>query len=289
MGRRREHGHQGTVSTGRAGGAHDLDVPRPRGNLDAGFALMQPCRATYRPCERSSSRHHARSGSMGSLGLYVALNVQRPPGVVHHQALNVKYADGGQPDRRSVHWMLPSRYTPADRMLLAALAKLVPRQRWRVFLVTPSALLRWHRQLVARRWTYPGTGRDRRVWTVRWLRWCYTWRGRIRAGPTCGSWASAAPSSCGCRRRRNLLLDLDDRVRGFRFLIRDRPYQSLPRLLIEGLGVGAQGGDVVHAQDEIDVLRPPVEAGGQGEVGVAARAHPLRVGTQEVDRLAFQR
>jgi len=50
------------------------------------------------------------------------------------------------------------RYTPADRMLLAALAKLLPRERWPVFLVTPSTLLRWHRKLVARRWTYPRTG-----------------------------------------------------------------------------------------------------------------------------------
>jgi putative transposase len=53
------------------------------------------------------------------------------------------------------------RYTPADRMLLAALAKLLPRERWAVFLVTPSTLLRWHRELIARRWTYPRTGRDR--------------------------------------------------------------------------------------------------------------------------------
>jgi len=41
------------------------------------------------------------------------------------------------------------------------LARLLPRQRWPVFLVTPSTLLRWHRELVARRWTYRHTGRDR--------------------------------------------------------------------------------------------------------------------------------
>jgi putative transposase len=52
------------------------------------------------------------------------------------------------------------RYTPVDRMLLAALAKLLPRERWAVFLVTPSTLLRWHRELIVRRWTYPRTGRD---------------------------------------------------------------------------------------------------------------------------------
>jgi len=54
------------------------------------------------------------------------------------------------------------RYTPADRMLLAALAKLLPCERWAVFLVTPATPLRWHRELIVRRWTYPRTGRDPR-------------------------------------------------------------------------------------------------------------------------------
>jgi putative transposase len=54
------------------------------------------------------------------------------------------------------------RYTPADRTVLAALAKLLPRERWAVFLVTPATLLRWHRELIARRWTYPKKGRDPR-------------------------------------------------------------------------------------------------------------------------------
>jgi hypothetical protein len=42
------------------------------------------------------------------------------------------------------------------------LARLLPRERWAAFLVTPSTLLRWHRVLVARRWTYPAVGRARR-------------------------------------------------------------------------------------------------------------------------------
>src|SRR2546423_14582938 len=54
------------------------------------------------------------------------------------------------------------RYTPTDRLVLAVLAKLLPRERWAVFLVTPATLLRWHRELIARRWTYPKTGRDPR-------------------------------------------------------------------------------------------------------------------------------
>src|SRR5450631_14045 len=54
------------------------------------------------------------------------------------------------------------RYTPTDRMLLASLARLLSRDRWGIFLVTPATLLRWHRELVARHWTYPHTGRARR-------------------------------------------------------------------------------------------------------------------------------
>jgi putative transposase len=53
------------------------------------------------------------------------------------------------------------RYTPGDRMVLATLAKLLPGDRWKIFLVTPSTLLRWHRELIRRRWTYPTTGQHR--------------------------------------------------------------------------------------------------------------------------------
>src|SRR5438067_3493088 len=47
-----------------------------------------------------------------------------------------------------------SRLRSADRALLAALSQLLPQAQRRSFLVQPSTLLRWHRELVRRRWTY---------------------------------------------------------------------------------------------------------------------------------------
>jgi hypothetical protein len=44
---------------------------------------------------------------------------------------------------------------PEDRAVLAALSRLLPRPRWSTSFVTPAASLRWHRQLIARHWTYP--------------------------------------------------------------------------------------------------------------------------------------
>ena len=44
---------------------------------------------------------------------------------------------------------------PSDRALLAAAGRLLPPARRHGLLVTPQTLLRWHRQLVRRRWTYP--------------------------------------------------------------------------------------------------------------------------------------
>src|SRR6266699_2960993 len=46
--------------------------------------------------------------------------------------------------------------TPADRALLAALSRVLRRRAWkRSFVVTPATVLRWHRDLVARSWTFP--------------------------------------------------------------------------------------------------------------------------------------
>jgi transposase InsO family protein len=45
------------------------------------------------------------------------------------------------------------RISWCDRAVITALGRLLPTRRRRGFLVTPAAILRWHRQLVGRRWT----------------------------------------------------------------------------------------------------------------------------------------
>src|SRR6516164_1937174 len=44
--------------------------------------------------------------------------------------------------------------TRTDRLCLAAASRLLSRAQWRAFSVTPATLLRWHRHLVAKRWTF---------------------------------------------------------------------------------------------------------------------------------------
>ncbi len=41
-----------------------------------------------------------------------------------------------------------------DRMMIAALADLIERERWSGFVVSPATILRWHRELVRRKWTF---------------------------------------------------------------------------------------------------------------------------------------
>ena len=44
---------------------------------------------------------------------------------------------------------------PADPVFLAALSGMLPRDRWGSVFVRPETIRRWHRSLIARRWTYP--------------------------------------------------------------------------------------------------------------------------------------
>jgi putative transposase len=47
------------------------------------------------------------------------------------------------------------KFTARDRVLLAVASRVLPRQRWMSLLVTPQTLLRWHRELVRWKWSYP--------------------------------------------------------------------------------------------------------------------------------------
>ena len=75
--------------------------------------------------------------------------------------------------RRQVH---RPALRPADRCFLAAVSRLLPRATWSVFLVTPATLLRWHRWMVAKHWTYarrpgrPPIAREHRALIVRLAR-----------------------------------------------------------------------------------------------------------------------
>jgi len=59
------------------------------------------------------------------------------------------------------------RWDHADRLWLAALSRLVSRRRWpEVFPVTPATIVRWHRDLVARKWDYTSRRRPGRPSTA---------------------------------------------------------------------------------------------------------------------------
>ena len=84
---------------------------------------------------------------------------------------------------------------PKDRLVLAARARMLATQLIRAGIVTPQTLLRWHRQLVARHWTYsPGTkpagGRPRTAAVIGDL--AIRFAGRTRAGATAASTANSS-------------------------------------------------------------------------------------------------
>jgi putative transposase len=85
------------------------------------------------------------------------------------------------------------RLEAADRALLAAVSRVLPRARWSCFFVQPETLLRWHRRLIAGAWTYPPrqTGRPPLNPEVQQL--IVRLAGRTRAGVTSAS--RVGPSS----------------------------------------------------------------------------------------------
>jgi hypothetical protein len=80
------------------------------------------------------------------------------------------------------------RLTDEDRRRLAARAYGVGRTALRQIatIATPDTLLRWHRQLIARKWTYARKSERRHV-LFEILSSSCEWRRRIRRGATLGS------------------------------------------------------------------------------------------------------
>ena len=89
------------------------------------------------------------------------------------------------------------RFEPDDRAILTALAPVLSRDRWSVFMVKPDTRLRWHRRLVANHWTYPhrpsrpSTMTETRATIIRLARENPT---RDTAASTANSPGSASPS-----------------------------------------------------------------------------------------------
>ena len=75
--------------------------------------------------------------------------------------------------------------------MLAGLVRLLPRPAWRGLVVQPATLLRWHRDLVRRRWSYPhprgrpGVAAELRALVLRLARENPTWSYRRVHGELC--------------------------------------------------------------------------------------------------------
>jgi putative transposase len=89
-----------------------------------------------------------------------------------------------------------------DRVVLAALSRLLPRRSWGIFFVTPATLLRWHRNLVDRKWTYPrkrpgrpSTRKDIRDAVLRLARENPTWGYQRISGELAGAGIHVPPST----------------------------------------------------------------------------------------------
>jgi putative transposase len=100
--------------------------------------------------------------------------------------------------RRSVR----PKLTRADRALLASLSRSLLRPAWAVFPVRPETRLRWHRQLIARRWTYshrrprrPGLERSLRELILRLARENPHWGYKRIVGELKGLGISVSPTS----------------------------------------------------------------------------------------------
>jgi hypothetical protein len=94
-----------------------------------------------------------------------------------------------------------------DWLFMAAISRTLPRARWSSFVVSPQTLLRWHRELVRRTWTYSrGSAAGRPPIAGEVESSSCGWEGRTHGGDDYGhgaswpSWASASrrPRSARC-------------------------------------------------------------------------------------------
>ena len=106
------------------------------------------------------------------------------------------------------------RWDRVDRVWLAALSRLVSRRRWpEVFPDTPAAILRWHRDLIARKWDYasrrrpgrPSTGTSVKALIIRMARENPGWGHRRIQGELTGTvalvdrgWQETGPVTHAC-------------------------------------------------------------------------------------------
>ena len=145
------------------------------------------------------------------------------------------------------------RLSWADRAILSALARLLPggHRRHLRLIVSPRTLLRWHADLVRRRWAYPrrNPGRPRTaqalcalVLEMAWDNPACTRRvhlAGITTHPT-GAWVT--------QQARNLLMNLEDHADGLKFLIRDRDAEFTAAF------------DAVFTAAGVRIIKTPVQA-----------------------------
>ena len=92
----------------------------------------------------------------------------------------------------------------ADRAVIAALARLLPRHLRIQRIMTPGTLLAWHRRLVKKKWTYPNTtGRPPVPEEIRELVRRLARQNPTHGGGTAGSRANSSASAIASARERS--------------------------------------------------------------------------------------
>ena len=131
-------------------------------------------RGPMRPLGRQGGRTRAPTATHSAVTLgrpdVAATTARRPAGCVDRVCCIVDKRDRLRPADQgdqiacasSVNAAATRSAGRAERVILATLAKLMAGDRWRIFLVSQSTLLRWHREPICGWWTYPANGRGRR-------------------------------------------------------------------------------------------------------------------------------